>query len=188
MQFELTYCSGFAALHTLSLPAELLGSVMELFNQVCNSVSTSMARFSYQNSTIPLVFKFWHSFYLRSTFVFKVRHLFLKVDVRFFFLFNICFCNFDVRFILLSICFYNFDVRFIQFNIHFFIRHLHFKFVICFMNSSSCFSTLTFVLSTLVLLSSEPTMNYGRLGQRNGDRKRSFSFEGAVFHENVRSL
>ena len=104
--------------YSLSLPAELLGSVMELFNQVSNSVSTSMARFSYQNSTIPFVFKFWHSFYLRSTFVFKVRHLFLKVDVRSFSIQHL-FLQLWRSFYSFEHSFFNFDVRFIQFNIHF---------------------------------------------------------------------
>ena len=122
-----------------------------------------MALFSYQNSTIPLVFKVWHSFlkfvirFSRLTFVFfPIQHLLFQLWGSFH--------SFEHLF-------FNFDIRFIQINIHFLNRHLYFKFDIRFINSSSRFSNLTFVfqvqrtfvLSTLVLLSSEPTVNYGRL-------------------------
>ena len=92
------------------------------------------ARFSNQNSTIALVFKVWHSFNVTSTFGFKVRHLFLMILFRFFFFFF-----FSIQ--------HSFLNTFVLFNstFNFFIRNLFFKFVIRFINSSSRFSTLTFV-------------------------------------------
>ena len=119
-----------------------------------------MARFPYQNSTVPLVFKIWHSYFSKSIFVFKVRHSSLKFDVCFFFdlRFSFCFSSLTLSlfnwtfvfqlwlsFYSLEHLFFNFDVRFIPFNI-FFIGHLYFKFDIWVINSSNRFSTLTFVL------------------------------------------
>ena len=120
-----------------------------------------MARFPYQNSTVPLAFKIWHSYFSKSTFVFKVRHSSLKVDVCFFFFrFNIfiLFFKFDVQFIQLNIRFltltfvlfywaFVFQLWRSFYSIqHFFIRHLYFKFDIWVINSSNLFSNLTFVL------------------------------------------
>ena len=119
-----------------------------------------MARFPYQNSTFPLAFKIWHSYFSKSTFVFKFRHSSLKVDVclffsieHFYFVFQVwrsvysiehSFFNSDFRFIPSSICFST--SAFVLFHsTFFFIRHLYFKFDIWVINSSSRFSTLTFV-------------------------------------------
>ena len=120
-----------------------------------------MASFPYQNSTVPLVFKIWHSYFSKSTFVFKFRHSSLKVDVcLFFFDWKFLFCFSSLTFSLfnwtfvfqlwlsfysIEHLFFNFGVRFIPFNI-FFIRHLYFKFDIWVINSSNLFSNLTFVL------------------------------------------
>ena len=100
-----------------------------------NSIISRLWRvFSDQNSTIPLVFKVWHSFYCWRSF--------------FFFFFDSTFV-FQVWFSFYSIeySFFKFYVDFVLFNstFNFFIRHLFFKFVIRFINRSSRFSTFTFV-------------------------------------------
>ena len=123
-----------------------------------------MARFSYQNSTIPLVFKVWHSFYSRSAFGFKVRHLFLKVDIRFFFFVDSTFASlifvlFNWTFVFQVLrSFYSIKHSFV-----FQVSNSFYKLQQSFFNLDIRFLSSKFVLLTLVLLPNERTMNYGRL-------------------------
>ena len=115
-----------------------------------------MARFSYQNSTILLVFKVSHSFYLRSTSVF------FQFNISFSSLTFVLF-NFHIRFSILTFVLF-FSAFVFQLSHSFYsIQHLFYKKQQSFFNFEIRFSSSTFVLSTLVLLSAGPTMNYGRL-------------------------
>ena len=146
-----------------------------------------MARFSYQNSTTLLVFRVRHSFYSRSAFGLKVRHLFLKVDVRFFF-FSF-FCRFNFRFSSLIFVLVNWTFVFqvlrsfysIQHSFAFQVSHSFYKLQQSFFNFDIRFLSSKFFLLTLVYCLVNALWIMGDWIQRNGDRKRSFSLRVRSF-------